>query len=195
MADNNKPMILVYAGPNGSGKSTLTKVLGKVGRYINADDLKVLYNYSDLEAAQKGETLREEALCNREDFTFETVLSSDRNLKLLKRASEAGYFMKCFYVLTSDPCINLKRIKVRVALGGHDVPEDKILKRYYKCLGLLSELVKVCDEIHIFDNSDLPLRIFKKQRDQYLYYDNTDLWSMNDVIELVTGREFRVGGK
>ena len=28
-----------------------------------------------------------------EDFTFETVLSTDRNIKLLKKAKEKGYFI------------------------------------------------------------------------------------------------------
>lgn len=39
----------------------------------------------DLEAAQKAEALREQALQDRRDFTFETVMSTDRNLKLLKK--------------------------------------------------------------------------------------------------------------
>lgn len=40
-----------------------------------------------------------------EDFSFESVLSTDRNLNLLKNTRSSGYFIKCFYILTSDPMI------------------------------------------------------------------------------------------
>lgn len=56
-----------------------------VGVYINADDIKRSILCSDLEAAQKAEELREFMLEKGEDFTFETVLSTDKNLKLLKK--------------------------------------------------------------------------------------------------------------
>ena len=49
---------------------------------------------TDMEAAIKAEELREKALSDKIDFTFETVLSTDRNLNLLKRAKENGYFIR-----------------------------------------------------------------------------------------------------
>ena len=87
------PEIIVFAGPNGSGKSTITKMAKVIEPYINADDIKRTNYCSDLEAAQLAEKMREQAIANHESFTFETVLSTDRNLKLLKRAKENGYFI------------------------------------------------------------------------------------------------------
>lgn len=84
---NLKPEVIVFAGPNGSGKSIITKMAKTVGVYINADDIKRSSLCSDLEAAQKAEELREQAINEKRDFTFETVLSTDRNLNLLRRAS------------------------------------------------------------------------------------------------------------
>ena len=55
------------------------------------DDIKKSSLYSDLEVAVKAEELRESMLDKYEDFTFETVLSTDRNLKLLKKAKEKGF--------------------------------------------------------------------------------------------------------
>jgi len=101
-----QPEVIVFAGPNGSGKSTITSLAKTVGVYINADDIKQATMCSDLEAAQKAEALREQALQDRRDFTFETVMSTDRNLKLLKKAKEAGCFVRCFYILTADSAIN-----------------------------------------------------------------------------------------
>ncbi len=89
---------------------------------------------SDLEAAIKAEELRESMVDKCHDFTFETVLSTDRNLKLLKKAKEKGYFLRCIYVLTSNPEINKTRVNIRESLGGHSVPEEKIESRYYKSL-------------------------------------------------------------
>ena len=85
-----------------------------------------------------------------EDFTFETVLSTDRNIKLLKKAKEKGYFLRCIYVLTSNPEINKTRIDIRESMGGHTVPEEKIKSRYYKALDLIPELVEICDIVHIY---------------------------------------------
>ena len=79
-----KPIILVFAGPNGSGKTTVTRGLPTFGTYVNADDIKAAYNLTDLEAAQQAELLRNTLLDKRADFSFETVLSTERNLLLLE---------------------------------------------------------------------------------------------------------------
>lgn len=83
-----------------------------------------------MDAAIKAEELREKALSEKSNFTFETVLSTERNLLLLKRAKEQGYFIKCIYELTADPMINVMRVKSRFAAGGHDVPQDKIISSF-----------------------------------------------------------------
>ena len=93
---NRLPEIIVFAGPNGSGKTTITRMARTIGVYINADDIKRSSLCSDLEAAVKAEELREEMLEKGEDFTFETVLSTDRNIKLLKKAKEKGYFLDAY---------------------------------------------------------------------------------------------------
>ena len=91
-----KPEIVVFAGPNGSGKSTITTILRPVEMdYINADDIQRILHCDTLSAAKLAEQQREEHLSNGRDFCFETVLSTDRNLKLLKRAREAGFFIRC----------------------------------------------------------------------------------------------------
>jgi len=100
-------------------------------------------------------------------------LSTDRNLKLLVRAKEEGYFIRGIYVLTSDSNINIVRVMGRKAAGGHDVPKDKIISRYDKALKLVPEFVKLCDVCHMYDNSDNPFRIFKKSKDEYLVVHGT----------------------
>ena len=74
---NRLPEIIIFAGPNGSEKTTITRMARTIGVYINADDIKRSSLCSDLEAAVKAEELREEMIEKGEDFTFETVLSTD----------------------------------------------------------------------------------------------------------------------
>ena len=183
------PEIIVFAGPNGSGKSTITGMAKTVGVYINADDIKRTTLCSDLEAAVKAEALREKMLAEKKDFTFETVLSTDRNLILLKNAKEQGYFVRGIYVLTSSADINVARVKAREALGGHGVPEEKIRSRYKKALELIPQLVKVCDILHIYDNTKEPFRIFKKRKDVYFHWNN-QYWSEGDIDRLTGVTEY-----
>ena len=184
-----KPEIIVFAGPNGSGKTTVTKLAKRIEPYINADDIKNVLHCSDLEAAQRATAMREECVESKTSFTFETVLSTRRNLDLLIKAKESGFFIRCIYVLTTDPKINVYRVKQRFANGGHDVPEDKIVTRYKKALDLIPELIQVCDICHIYDNSNTPFRIFKKRKTEYFYWEN-EFWTKAQIEELTKIQNF-----
>ena len=84
-----------------------------------------------MEAAVLVDKMRYESISKKEDFTFETVLSSEYKLNILRKAKEEGYFIKCVFVLTVDPQINIARIESRVASGGHDVDSRKVVERYF----------------------------------------------------------------
>ena len=183
------PEVIVFAGPNGSGKSTITRMAKIGGEYINADDIKRTTLCTDLEAAVKAEELRERMIVDRKDFTFETVLSTDRNLLLLQRAKEKGYFIRGIYVLTCNADINVARVNAREALGGHGVPEEKIRSRYDKALALIPKFVEICDILHIYDNTQEPFRIFKKRKDVYYRWSN-QYWSNDDIKKLSGIEEF-----
>lgn len=154
-----------------------------IGEYINADDIKKTTLCSDLEAAQKAEALRELMVEEKRNFTFETVLSTDRNLVLLKKAKESGFFIRCIYVITSNVDINVARVNAREELGGHGVPEEKIRSRYEKAIRLIPDLVKVCDILHIYDNTSEPFRILKKRKDVFIKWEN-EYWSEEDIDRL-----------
>lgn len=188
MLENKKPEIIVFAGPNGSGKSTITSMAKVIEPYINADEIKKTTHCTDLEAAQMAEKMRNQAVNDNISFTFETVLSTDRNLKLLKKAKQKGYFIRCIYVLTVNSNINVARVKSRELSGGHGVPEEKIHSRYNKVLALIPELVKICDVMHIYDNSVEPFRIFKKRKNETFLWEN-DFWNKEQIIRLVKGGE------
>ncbi len=87
------------------------------------------------------------------DFTFETVMSSPDKVQFLRRAKAAGFRIYLYYIATEDTEINISRVKYRVKMHGHDVPENKIVERYFRSLGLLIEAIRLSDRAYIFDNS------------------------------------------
>lgn len=185
------PRLLVFAGPNGSGKSTVTSKLGVVGEYVNADEIKKALDCTDMEAALKAEQIREYLLSMEKDFTFETVMSTDRNIKLIAKAKQVGYYVSCIYVLTSNPDINVTRVQARFEGGGHPVPVDKIRERYMRALRLLPVLISLCDEFILFDNSpdkaDVKSGLLFKKQDKDLQVFPNDIWNANMLKSLFNG--------
>jgi predicted ABC-type ATPase len=109
--------------------------------------------------------VRKKFLTSSTSFTFETVMSSRDKVDFLKLAQVAGFRTYLYYVSTEDPRINLERVRYRVQNGGHTVPEDKIISRYYRSLDLLAEAVAYTNRAYIFDNSGSQRRLVAEVSD------------------------------
>ena len=182
-----KPMILFFAGPNGSGKSTITEFFETVGEYTNADDVVKATGCSNIEAAKIVDERRWLAIKEHKDISFETVLSSNYKLDILNKAKDEGYFIKGVFVLTSNPEINVARIRSRVSQGGHDVDDEKVRFRYWKSLKNINILLDICDILHVYDNSgDKPIRIIRKHKEELTIYPN-NLWDKERIFRLMNG--------
>ena len=97
--------------------------------------------------------LRKKLLKEKERFSFETVFSHKSKLVIMQEAKELGYKVYLYFVSTESPDINIARVASRVAQGGHDVPEDKIVSRYNRSLDFLYEACQIADQVYFFDNS------------------------------------------
>lgn len=179
-----KPMVLVFAGPNGSGKSTIAQFFDSVGTYSNADDMVSSTGMSNEAASVLADKMRYRSIELKEDFTFETVLSSHYKLDILEKAKAEGYFIKCIFVLTVDCSVNVARVAARVALGGHDVDEAKIRSRYKKSLANIKKLIELCDILHVYDNTEEPIRIIRKHKDDISVFPNS-LWNEEKILSLL----------
>jgi predicted ABC-type ATPase len=172
MSISEKPRLIVVAGPNGSGKTSITEQLlmhawmgGCV--YVNPDliarDEFGDWNAPDaiLKAAQRAAEIREECLRDGLSLAFETVLSVPDKVEFIRRARDAGFFVRLFFVGTEDPSINAKRVAMRVMEGGHDVPIPKIIARYSKSLANCAAVIRMVDRAYVYDNSvdDAPARL------------------------------------
>ena len=81
-------------------------------------------------ASVASDFLRQKLMEQKMSFTLETVMSHPSKIELLTQAQASGYRTYLYFVATDDPAINISRVKSRVKLGGHNVPEDKIAERY-----------------------------------------------------------------
>jgi predicted ABC-type ATPase len=97
--------------------------------------------------------LRQKLQAQKVSFTLETVMSHPSKVAMLAQAQAAGYRTYLYFVATDDPAINISRVRNRVRLGGHAVPEDRIEKRYHRSLALLLDAIRHTNRAYIFDNS------------------------------------------
>ena len=195
----HKPVLVIIAGPNGSGKTTITSKILKHewledAVYINPDNV-AQERFGDwnspeavLQAAQYCEEERESCLRNRKSLIFETVLSSEGKVDFIRRAHEAGYFIRLFFVATNHPKINAARIAQRVMEGGHDVPIVKVISRYYKSILNCKRCVSIADRVYVYDNSvdDVEARLLYRLTDGQLfkrYISDVPEWALSILKE------------
>ncbi|MBV5338630.1 MAG: zeta toxin family protein [Deltaproteobacteria bacterium] len=177
-----KPKLLIIAGPNGSGKTTFTKLL--LGHYWSADCLfinpdEIAQNEfgdwnsqeSVIKAANRAKELREQCLFDKKSMVVETVLSTEEKIIFIRRAKEAGFFVRVFFIGTDSPEINASRVVRRVMEGGHEVPINKIIKRYFSSMQMCVYAAALADRLYVNDNSvdGLPPELIFRTRDGRLY--------------------------
>jgi predicted ABC-type ATPase len=160
---SDAPFLLIFAGPNGSGKSTLADYLIEAGidfgEYINPDQIAATLDLSEPTRSRQAQAIadfqRDRCLASGVSFSFETVMSHPSKVEFMIRADDAGYDVTMYFVCTSDPEINIRRVENRVRRGGHDVPHERMVARYWRTLGLLPHAALVARRTVLFDNSAL----------------------------------------
>ena len=161
-AVTGSPRVVVFAGPNGAGKSThadaIVQALG-IRVFVNADYIARGLSGTDTDtvamAAGRIMLRRLQALAAaREDFAFESTLSSRSFAPFLKQLKAAGYRVAIYYFSLTSPALAVRRVKLRVSLGGHDVPADVVRRRFERSrANFLALYAPLADEWALFDNS------------------------------------------
>ncbi len=137
------PHISIIAGPNGSGKSTcgpaiLQKHL-RISEFVNADTIAAgLSAFQPAEVAIEASRImlnRIKTLAKRsESFAFETTLSSRSFAPWIARIKNEGYHFSLIYFWLHNEELAIERVAARVRLGGHDIPEETIRRRFKSSL-------------------------------------------------------------
>lgn len=161
-----RPILWIVAGPNGSGKSTFynrTDIEGWGGSVwiINPDllSLQIEQREGTESAAANAQALDrimawlDASVDAYQTIGVETVLSSPKYRALVERARLRGFEIRMIYILLASAELQLERVAVRVAEGGHHVPPDKVVARRARSFEQLAWFCGNIDRGYIFDNS------------------------------------------
>lgn len=158
------PKMYIIAGCNGAGKTTSSfAVLPEIlhcKEFVNADNIASgisPFNPESvaIEAGRFMLTRIDHLMQAGEDFAFETTLSTRSYVSLIKKAQALGYNVQLCYFWLNSPQLALSRVKSRVAKGGHHIPEDVIIRRYYRSVeNLVSLYIPVVDKWSVYDNTN-----------------------------------------
>ena len=173
-----RPLVIVIAGPNGAGKSTTAPSLLRdalqVSEFVNADAIAggLSAFRPDSVAIPAGRAMLErmQHLAEaRADFAFETTLASRSLAPWLARLKRRGYHVHVLFLWLESADLAVDRVAARVRVGGHDVPEGTVRRRYERGLRNLFHLyLPLTDSWQVFDNSRLgPPRLVASGREEW----------------------------
>ena len=164
--------MVVLAGPNGAGKTTAAPFLLReapldVRLFVNADEIAAERSPADpagaaIAAGREMLSRLQELARHRQSFAFETTLASRHFAPWLRRLVESEYSVDILFLWLPSPDLAVARVRSRVMLGGHDVPEAVVRRRYRRGLRNFFELYRpLATTWRVYDSavSDDPLLI------------------------------------
>ncbi len=158
-----RPHVIVIGGPNGSGKSTTAPSLLKgslgVSEFVNADTIARGLSAFQPEnvAIPAGRVLLERLKYlarTRTDFAFETTLAGRSFAPWITGLCRSGYIFHLLFLWLPSPEFAIARVAERVRMGGHDIPEETIRRRYRAGLRNFFDLYRsLATSWFFYDNS------------------------------------------
>ncbi len=96
-----------------------------------------------------------QAVKNKEKFSFETTLSGKSYLRFIKNLKLSGWKVELIYLFLPSIEMSISRVAERVKHGGHNIPKETIIRRYPRSLdNLINHYAKLCDSTICIDNSN-----------------------------------------
>lgn len=194
-----RPFIFVLAGVNGAGKSSVGgAMLRDHGlEWFNPDsyarelvrELGMEMGEANACAWAHGKSRLGAAITNRSNYAFETTLGGATISRLLEEASNTHSLMMLYCGLNS-PELHIARVNLRVAHGGHHIPDEKIHERWDASRLNLIKLLPRLARLQVFDNSasvepgaDIPdpILVLDVERGRVSFPDHNDAAAMNAV--------------
>lgn len=140
------PDAILICGANGAGKTTfgrqLLPLLYPEAVFLNVDEIqRETPGLSDPVAAAR-ELLRrlEHAEKARSSLALETTLASRSYARRIRWWQSLGYQVAMHFIEVPSADFAVRRVRGRVADGGHAVPEADIRRRFERGLRLFSEV-------------------------------------------------------
>ena len=169
---------VIIAGPNGAGKTTLAKEFLKELRleFMNADEMAADISKGKkdikefrIKAGRRFIKKLNEILGKGRSVAVESTLSGSYLLRMIEKIRKHSYKVSIIYVFVDNPRISINRIKARVDAGGHHVPDEDVIRRFYRSKNNFWKLYKnVADEWTLFYNGiERPVLVAGGSKSEY----------------------------
>lgn len=187
--------LFIISGCNGAGKTTasftILPELLQVREFVNADEIaRGLSPFQpekvSIEAGKIMLRRLQELLLQRQDFAFETTLSTRSFVGLIKQAKDLGYTINLIYYWLDSVELAIERVKIRVSEGGHHIPTDTIIRRYHAGVKNFINLYKdKVDYWLLIDNSGTEPELIAEGRiEDKLQIANNEKWKIiNKLVD------------
>ena len=183
------PNLFIISGCNGAGKTTasftILPELLQVKEFVNADEIArglSPFQPETVSIAAGKIMLRrlQELLLQGHDFAFETTLSTRSFVGLIRQAKDLGYSINLIYYWLDSTDLAIERVKTRVSEGGHHIPTDTIIRRYFTGLKNFINLYR--DKVNywmLIDNSGAEPELIAEGRNPEEYQIvNVEKWTL-----------------
>jgi predicted ABC-type ATPase len=184
----NMPNLYIIAGCNGAGKTTASYTvlpeLLNCKEFVNADNIAAGLSPFNPEsvAFEAGRIMLariDELLKRHIDFAFETTLATRSYVSFIKQAQQSGYQVTLLYFWLSSPLMAIDRVAKRVSRGGHHIPNDVVMRRYYRGISNLLKLyIPVCNNWLVIDNRNMYPEIIVQSSELGEMILNSDIWEI-----------------
>ncbi len=182
------PDLYIIGGCNGAGKTTSAmRVLPQLEciEYVNADHIAAgISPFQPASVALQASRLMIQRMRKLStdglSFAFESTLASRSPIHFIKRAHGMGYAVHLHYFMLPHVDMAIQRVEDRVKRGGHDIPLDDIVRRYYRSRkNVVREYMALVDDWMLWDNSSMHPILIAEQSE---IYDNSTYQNlMNEV--------------
>lgn len=172
-----KPILYIIAGCNGAGKTTASySVLPELlncKEFVNADEIARGLSPFNTEsvAIEAGKLMLRRInllLSQGKTFAIETTLATRSYASLVRRAHESGYQVVLLFFWLASPEMAIERVARRVREGGHNIPTETIIRRYWSGLeNFFNIFAPIVDSWMFFDNIDQTIILADEESVKY----------------------------
>ncbi len=175
----NSPELIFVCGSNGAGKSTLTYSLLEKEKglcFIDPDRIAKENNMSLIQTGKYVSVLVKRLLSENKSFIKESTITSKFDFKIIDIAKKKNYKTALIYIGLESSDLAVLRVKNRHKLGGHDVPERDIKRRYFKSINNLPKALMLFDHSIIYENTGNYDEVLEIKNSCIIRYSHTPKW-------------------
>lgn len=160
---NQERRIIIIAGPNGAGKTTFVQkfLLSQTGtpEFINAGMIaRGLSPFAPAKVSLEASKVMLREIHRKvdlgESLVFETTLSGLNYSRHIPTWQKMGYHVRIVFLTLPSADAAIGRVRIRMAQGGHGVPESVIRRRFELGKRNFDEVYRgLVDSWAVYDNS------------------------------------------